>query len=438
MAERNIVKMSQRELKRLHIIHKVLEKRIKQVEAADILGLCAKQVSRIVQRVGKEGNKAIVHKLRGKPSNRTLPKTLSNRVIKLYRKKYYDFGPTFANEKLFEINKIRIGNQTLRNWLIKDGAWQIRRKYKKHRQWRARKHSFGEMEQIDGSHHAWFEARGRRCVLMGYVDDATGNIFGKFYNYEGTKPAMDSFKCYIKKYGIPQSVYLDKHSTYKSTKKPTIEDELNNTKPLTQLERVFNELGVNVMHANSPQAKGRVERSFNTHQDRLTKEMRLKGISTVKEANKFLHCLYIPKHNRKFAIPAKNKADLHRPIPKGLDLGRIFSIKKEVTMRNDFTVRYNKKLYQILENPGTKKVAIEERLNGKIYIYHKDKRLKYKPIDTKPEKPKVEHRPRKLYIPPMDHPFKRAMYERRYPQINSYSQKEKVDQKEKELLLIKN
>ena len=438
MAERDIIGMSQKELKRLYIIQKVLEKRLKQVEAAKILGLSTKQVSRIVRRVGKEGNKAIVHNLRGKSSNRALPKTLRDRVLKLYREKYYDFGPAFANEKLFEINKIKIGNQTLRNWLIRDGAWQIRRKHKKHRQWRERKHSFGEMEQIDGSHHAWFEGRGRECVLMGYVDDATGNIFGNFYDYEGTKPAMDSFKCYIKKYGIPQSVYLDKHSTYKSTKKPSIEDELNNTKTLSQLEMVFEELGVNVIHANSPQAKGRVERSFNTHQDRLIKEMRLKGICTIKEANKFLHSLYIPKHNRKFAIPAKNKTDLHRPIPKGLNLDRIFSIKEKATVRNDFTIRYNKKLYQILENPGTKKVAIEERLNGKIYIYHKDKQLKYKPIDTKPEKPKVEHKPRKLYIPPMDHPFKRATYERRYPHINIYSQKEKVGQKEKELLLIKN
>lgn len=436
MAERDIITMSQRELKRLHIIHKVLEKRIKQVEAVDILGLCTKQIGRIAKRVRKEGDKGIVHRLRGRPSNRALPERIKDKVIKLYRQKYCDFGPRFANEKLFEIDKIKIGNQTLRNWLLEDGAWQVTRKRRKHRQWRERKHSFGEMEQMDGSHHDWFEGRGPECVLIGYVDDATGNIFGNLYDYEGTKPAMDSFKHYIKKYGIPQSVYLDKHSTYKSTKKPSIEDELNNTKALSQLERVFKELGVNVIHANSPQAKGRVERSFNTHQDRLIKEMRLKGISTVKEANKFLHCHYIPKHNRKFAIPAKNKTNLHRPIPKDIDLDRVFSIKAKATVRNDLTIRYNKKLYQILENPGTKEVAIEERLNGKLYIYHKDKQLKYKPIDTKPERPKIEHKPRKMYIPPIDHPFKGPMYERRLRHTHSYSQKEKSSKKEKELLLV--
>jgi hypothetical protein len=435
MAEEGIIAMNQKELKRLHIIHRVLDKRLRQVEAAEILGLSTRQIGRLTQRIQQEGDKGIIHKSRGRPSNRALPQRLKDKVIKLYRERYPDFGPTLANEKLFEINKINIGNQTLRNWLIADGAWQIMRKHSKYRQWRQRKHSFGQMVQIDGSHHDWFEGRASECVLMGYIDDATGNVFGNFYDYEGTRPAMDSLKRYIKRYGIPQSVYLDKHTTYKSTRKPSIEDELNNTKALSQLERVFQQLGVNVIHANSPQAKGRIERSFNTHQDRLIKEMRLAGINTLREANRFLHSYYIPKHNRRFAIPAGNKADLHRPIPRGLDLDRIFSIKEEAAVRNDFTLRYDKKLYQILENPGTKKVAIEERLNGRLCIYHKDKQLKYKPIDTKPEKPKIEHKPRKVYRPPMEHPFKGPMFRARYPG-SSYAQEEKAAQKEKELLLV--
>jgi len=407
MAERDIIRMSQKELKCLHIILKVLEKRLKQTEAAKLLGLCARQIARIAQRVRKEGAQGIIHKSRGKPSNRALPEPLKAKTIKLYRKKYYDFGPIFANEKLFEINKIKISNQTLRNWLIEDGAWQITRKHKKHRQWRQRKDSFGEMVQIDGSHHKWLENRAPECVLMGHIDDATGRMSGKFYNYEGTKPAMDSFKRYIIKYGIPLYVYLDKHTTYKSTKKQSIEDELNNTKSLSQLERVFKELGAVVIHANSPQAKGRVERSFNTHQDRLIKEMRLAGIKTIKAANKFLDSYYWPKHNRKFAMPAKSKTNLHRPIPKHLDLDRIFSVKGNAALRNDFTIRYKKKLYQILENPGTKTVAIEERLNGKLCIYHKDRQLKYELIDTKPIQAKKVYKPRKIYIPPKDHPYRK-------------------------------
>jgi len=243
-------------------------------------------------------------------------------------------------------------------------------------------------------------------VLMGYIDDATGNCFGLFYEYEGLMPAMDSFRKYIEKYGIPQSVYLDKHSTYKSTKKPTLEDELSNQKNLTQFARALSELGVNMIYADSAQGKGRVERSFKTHQDRFIKEMRLENISTIKEANKFARSYYFPKHNRKFAVMAKDKANLHTHVPKHLDLDRIFCIKNKACLRKDFTVQYKNKFYQILDTPRTDKVAIEERLNGNIYLYHKDTQLKYKLIDKRPQKPKQPFKPRKRWIPPMDHPYK--------------------------------
>ena len=263
------------------------------------------------------------------------------------------------------------------------------------------------MVQMDGSHHKWFTSVDKEYVLMGYVDDATSRVYANFYRYEGTIPAMDSFNRYIKRYGIPQSVYLDKHATYHSTKKPTLEDELNNAKALSQMEKVFKELNVNVIHADSPQAKGRVERSFKTHQDRLVKEMRLKGISNIKDANKFLHSYYIPKHNRKFAVIAKDKTNLHTPVPKHLDLDRIFLIKNKACLRNDFTIQYNNKFYQILDAVRAKEVTIEERLNGKLYIYHKDTQLKYKLIDKRPQKPKQLYKPRKLrYVPPKDHPYR--------------------------------
>ena len=242
---------------------------------------------------------------------------------------------------------------------------------------------------------------------MGYVDDATGRIFARFYNYEGTKPAMDSFRRYIKKYGIPQSIYLDKHSTYKSTKKTTIEDELNNIKALSQFERALKELGVDIIHANSPQAKGRVERSFSTHQDRLVKEMRLTGIGTVKDANRFLGLYYIQKHNSKFAVIAKDRTNLHMVVPKHLDLDRIFSIKHKAALRNDFTIQYNHRFYQILESTSAKEVTLEERLNSRLYIYHKDRQLRYKLIDKKPQKTKQPYQPRKpRYVPPKDHPYR--------------------------------
>ncbi len=207
----------QGELKRLHVIQKVLERVIKQVEAAEILLLSSRQIGRIVKRIKIEGDKGIIHKSRGKPSNRRIPGKIRDRVIKLYRTQYQDFGPTLASEKLLEREGIGINDETLRRWLIETGDWKKTRKHRGHRRWRERKPHYGEMVQMDGSHHDWFEGRGPCCVLMGYIDDATGTVFGRFYDYEGTIPAMDSFKRYVKKYGLPMKVYLDKHTTYRST-----------------------------------------------------------------------------------------------------------------------------------------------------------------------------------------------------------------------------
>jgi hypothetical protein len=213
MAGEDMIMVRQGELKRLHVIEKVLERVIKQVEAAEILLLSSRQIGRIVKRIKIEGDKGIIHKSRGKPSNRRIPGKIRDRVIKLYRTQYQDFGPTLASEKLLEREGIGISDETLRRWLIETGDWKKTRKHRGHRQWRERKHHEGEMVQMDGSHHDWFEGRGPRCVLMGYIDDATGKVFGRFYDYEGTIPAMDSFKQYIEKYGFPMSVYLEPRKT---------------------------------------------------------------------------------------------------------------------------------------------------------------------------------------------------------------------------------
>ena len=281
MAGEDMIMARQGELRRLHVIHKVLEGIVKQVEAAEILSLSGRQIRRIVKRIRSEGSRGIIHRSRGKPSNRRISGKIKEKVINLYRSQYRDFGPTLASEKLLERDGIRINDETLRIWILGTGDWKKTRRRRRHRQWRERKQHAGEMVQMDGSHHDWFEGRGPWCVLMGYIDDATGRVFGRFYDYEGTIPAMDSFKRYIKKYGLPLSVYLDKYKTYKSTAKPTIEDELNGWEPLSDFERALRELGVEVKHANSPQAKGRIERLFGTLQDRLVKEMRLRGIRTI-------------------------------------------------------------------------------------------------------------------------------------------------------------
>ncbi len=409
MAGRDIIAMTQEELKRLHVIRKALDKSITQVEAANIIGVSLRQVQRIARAVRAEGNKGIINKARGQLSNRALPNKIKDKALKLYKEKYHDFGPTLGSEKLFEIDKIKLNDETLRLWLLKAGIPYKKRKARPHRQWRERKHSFGEMVQMDGSHHDWFEARGPECVFMGYIDDATGRPFGRFYPYEGTLPAMDSFVRYIKKYGIPVSLYLDKHPTYKSTKKQTIEDELNNIEPMSQFSRAVNELGVNVIYAGSPQAKGRIERLFNTFQNRLIKEMRLKGIKTIEQANKFLGC-YLPTYSRRFSVEPVNDANLHRAIPAGLCFNKIFCIKTKRALRNDYTIAHDEKLYQIEDNVRTREVTVEERIDGSMLITYKSLSLKFKEITARPKKElekSLTLGPKKIYIPPKDHPWRK-------------------------------
>jgi transposase len=400
MAGKDIIAMTQEELKRLHVIRKALDKSITQIEAANIIGLCLRQVQRIVRVVRTEGDKGIINKARGKASNKALPDKIKCRALKLYKEKYHDFGPTLGSEKLFEIDKIKLNDETLRLWLLQAGIPYKKRKKRPHRQWRERKHSFGEMIQMDGSHHNWFEGRGPECVLMGYIDDATGRPFARFYPYEGTLPAMDSFKRYIEKFGMPVSIYLDKHPTYKSTKKQTIEDELDNAEPLSQFSRAAKELSINVIYADSPQAKGRIERLFNTFQNRLIKEMRLRNIKSAEEGNRFL-THYLPAYAKRFAVQPANDANLHRSVRKGVNLDAVFCVKTIRMLRNDFTVAYNGKLYQIEDNVNAEKVTVEERANGSIHINYRNEDLKFKEITTRPKKQQNElQAPKRPYIPP--------------------------------------
>lgn len=427
MAGKDMIRMSQEEIRRVRVIHQAIDKRLTQVEAASILSLSNRQVRRIVKRVLEEGDSGIVHRSRGRPSHNKIPDKIKNRVLELYEGRYSGFGPTLATEKLFEIDKIGLSRETLRDWLRGKGIEYRGRKRRPHRQWRQRRRYFGEMIQMDGSQHDWLEGRGPECVLMGYVDDATGNVFARFYLYEGTIPAMDSFKRYIKKYGIPMSVYLDKHTTYKSTKKLSLEDQLNNLEPLSE-----------VIHANSPQAKGRIERQFRTFQDRLIKEMRLKGIKTIEEANRFLR-YYLSIYNKRFSLRAAEELDLHRPVPVDLDRDRILCLKTERALRNDFTVAHNHKLYQVEDNVRTRKVIVEDKIDGSILIRHKDTILKFKEIITRPKKVEETPKPpilklKRTYIPPADHPWRNFKIN---PQLKPYEQKEKSSQKEGKLLLTK-
>jgi transposase len=411
VAEKDMITMSRKEARRLHIIHQALDKKISQTEAAALAGLSDRQLRRLIKRIRQEGDEGICHRSRGASSNHRILAKVKEKALWLFREKYKDFNLTHATEQLAETHAITISRETLRLWLTAAEIPYKKRKARKHRQWRERKAHFGELVQIDGSHHDWFEGRGPVCVFMGYIDDATSTVSGRFYAYEGTIPAMDSMKRYIRRYGIPQSVYLDKHSTYKSPAEPTIEEQLSDQRPMSHFEKSLAELGTCIIHANSPQAKGRVERLFRTLQDRLVKEMRLSGITGVDEANEFLKT-FLPKYNRKFKKPAASGADLHRPAPHSRELDRILCLKEERTVRNDFTVIYGSKLYQIEKATRAKTIIVEERLDGTLHITHNGQDLAYgeiKPASTKKKPRSVSLKPvKEPWIPPVGHPWRRT------------------------------
>lgn len=428
MAREDTLTMTQKELKRLHVLHKVLDRRLTQQEASELLRVCTRQVRRMVERIRGEGDQGIIHRSCGKPSHNAINQKIKEKAIVLQQTHYSDFGPTLACEKLSEIHKITLSDETLRRWLIEKGIPYNSRKRRPHRMWRERKSSFGQMVQMDGSHHAWLEDRGPHLVLMAFTDDATGNVFGRFYEYEGTIPALDGLKRYVKRYGIPQSVYLDKHTTYKSNAKQTLEDELRGSLPLTQVGRALKELGVEIIYADSPQAKGRIERQFRTFQDRLVKELRLAKAKTVDEANRFL-AAYLPTYNRRFRVVPANPTNLHRPLPKGPNLRHTFCIKEKRFLRNDQTLSYRTRLYQLRDPIRAKTLMVEEGLNGSIQIRHNATSIRFQEIKTRPkgtEAPRPSPKKRE-WITPSDHPWRRFKI---CPSIDNNEQKEK-----KELLL---
>ncbi len=405
-----LLRMSTREVKRLYVVQQVMERKLRQKRAAEILGGSERQVRRWVARVKEEGPKGLAHRLRGRVSNRRLSLALKERVLKLCRDRYEGFGPTLAQEKLAERDGIKIGRETIRRWLAACGLWQRQRRAAPLHRWRERKACAGELVQMDGSHHDWLEGRGPKLVLMAYIDDATSRVYARFYDYEGTLPAMDGFKRYIGRYGLPQKVYADRHTTYQSPGKLRIEDELvGRDRPQSQFERALCELGVELIPAYSPQAKGRVERLFRTFQDRLVKELRLANIGTLPEANGLLDG-YLPRYNRRFSCRAQSELDLHRPIPMAESLKRILAVRTTHVLRLDQTIRHAGKLYLVRGAVTAKKLEVEDRLNGRRYILDGEKALRYREVKPQPKaQPAPKRAPSKhraLVIPASGHPWR--------------------------------
>jgi len=411
--DKGFITVSSNEIYRLKMIHKVMEKELTQVKASEVLGLSERHLRRLVRRVRDGGDRGIVHRSRGRPSPRRMSEELEARIAKITEEEYWDFGPTLASEKLEERHGIRVGREKLRQVMIARGLWRACRRKGRGHQWRERKPYYGEMVQMDGSHHDWLEGRGPKMVFMGYIDDATNHVFGRFYDYEGMYPAMDSFECYIRRYGLPVGLYVDKHSTYKTTRQPSTDELLRDEMAATQFARACRELEVRVIHAHSPQAKGRVEKLFGTLQDRLIKELRLEGISIKDRANEFLK-KYLLVYNKKFSKEPPKKGNLHRSLPRGVRLKEIFCFKGTRTITNGYVVKWKGRIL-LVDSPTIalrrRKVEVREYVDGDISLIFNGHYLKYREVhEQEPAKKKQSTKiPKKKgkYIPPADHPWHR-------------------------------
>ena len=372
--------MGQKEVLRGKVMELVKQGRMTIRRASVELKVSYRQGRRIYAAYEGGGDQALIHGNVGKQSNRRTAEADREKALEAYRERYNDFGPTFAVEKLAEVEGIVVGVNTLRRWLIAEGLWQRKRKRSDYRSRRERRPCFGELIQFDGSHHDWFEGRRGKCCLITMIDDATNTRFAQFFEEETTAGAMMVLSCWIKTYGIPQSLYCDKKNAFVLTREPTDAELLKGiTKPKSHFGRASDKLGIEVIPADSPQAKGRVERNHGLDQDRLVKELRLAGISSIEAANRFLIETYLPKMNRKFSRPAADSSDAHVPLGT-VDLSNIFCFEHERTVANDYVVRFECRLFQILKAnkslPRPKdKVTIRIRLDGSLSILWKGKPL---------------------------------------------------------------
>jgi len=417
--EKEIIGMTQKDLARYQVIKNLIAKLINGTDAAKQLSLSARQVKRLKSRVAIDGAKGIIHKLRGKESNNKTDPVVYAKAKELIQTSYPDFGPTFAHEKLVEEHGLNIGLAATRNMMIAENIWmpEKRKRNKQYRCQRERKECFGEMIQFDGCYHFWFEDRGQECCLLAGIDDATGKPAKlKFDKSEGVQDVFAYWKEYIQKYGKPVAIYLDKFSTYKINHK----NAKDNCELLTQFQRACNELGIILITAHSPQAKGRVERPFSAFQDRLVKELRLRNISTIEDANEFLDRFWADDYARRFAVKPKGKTDLHRQLTakEAANLDAIFSVQSTRQVKNDFTLQFKNQWYQLAEEqPATvcrkDTVLIEERLDGTRAMRLRGKYLNCKLLPAKP--PKAAAAPfaipakSKAHVPAPDHPWRRQL-----------------------------
>jgi len=372
--------MGEKERLRGKILEMVKQGQMTLKAASVMLGVSYRQAKRLYAVYRKKGDKGLIHGNYGRSSNNRTDETVIEKVIELYRKKYNDFGPTFASEKLAEEEKIIISVSVLRRLLIESGDWKGARHSKEYRSRRERREHFGELIQFDGSHHKWFEDRGTPCCLMTMIDDATNTRISRFFEQETIEAIMTVFSSWILRYGIPEALYCDKKNAFVLTREATDDELLKGIiEPKSHFGRACEKLGVSVITAHSPQAKGRVERNHGVDQDRLVKELRLAGISTIAEANLFLEKVYLPKMNKKFSRPAAKPENAHVPLG-DVKLKNIMCLEYERTVANNYVIRFETRLFQIFktkkELPRPKdKVLVRVQLDGSLSIIWKNNKL---------------------------------------------------------------
>jgi transposase-like protein len=363
------------------------------------MGVGYRQAKRIYRRYREEGSQGLVHRNHGRPSHRRLDEEFRRTVVQQYVQQYAGFGPTFAAEKLCERDGLKVNPETLRRWLIAEGEWKLRRQSRQYRSRRERRQRFGELVQFDGSHHQWFEDRAGKCCLMNMVDDATGTTLSFLVEEETTEAALRLLWAWIDRYGIPQAVYCDRKNAFVLDREPTVSEQLAGITPRSHFERACDELGIEVIVARSPQAKGRVERNHAVYQDRLVKELRLAAISEIQTANAFLRDGYLDRLNQKFAKQPVDPLDAHVRLLGKQNLANILCFTEPRVVAHDYVVQFETRLFQIqrqkrrrLMAPGTQ-IRVHKWLDGSLHFFTTDRHeLLVQEITQRPKKEQEEAR----------------------------------------------
>jgi transposase len=416
-----LINMSPQELSRAEVMQQLKAKRMTQRQAAEQLGLTVRQVKRLWRAYRAGGAKALVSKQRGRPSNHQLDPKIKEKAHEMIQARYADFGPTLAHEKLREVHRLNLSVETVRHLLIAEHGWQPHRaRPVQTHPLRTRRARRGELVQLDGSPFAWFEERGLPCSLLVYIDDATGQLLELFFTpSETTFSYFAATERYLIRHGRPVAFYSDKHSIFRLTNSAA-----TTAGGVSQFSRAMAELDIQVICANSPQAKGRVERANQTLQDRLVKELRLQRISNAERANAYAP-EFMADFNRRFSLPPANPEDAHRPLLTSHQLAHIFTVQTPRIVTQNLTLQYNKQVYQLVAPPGTRafrgaQVLVREDARGQITLDYQGRQLAYtlyqqqtrqadvvpsKQIDTAVEA--AQHKPA-VTIPAANHPWRHA------------------------------